>query len=109
MMKVKELTEKLEVKILVEGDSEREIEGCYCGDLLSWVMSRIKENDVWLTVMGNINSIAVCVLSDCSCMLLTENAPLDEDARLKAESIGIPVLQSEKSAYDLAVEISKLL
>ena len=64
---------------------------------------------MWLTVMGNINSIAVCVLSDCSCMLLTENAPLDEDARLKAEAVGIPVLQSEKSAYDLAVEISKLL
>ena len=80
-----------------------------CGDLLSWVMSRIKENDVWLTVMGNINSIAVCVLSDCASILLTENAPLDDDARLKAESIGIPVLQSEKSAYELAVEISKLL
>lgn len=108
-MKVKELTEKLNLKVLVKGDSEREIEGCYCGDLLSWVMSRISENDVWLTVMGNINSIAVCVLSDCSCMLLTENAPLDEDAKAKAEAMNIPVLQSEKSTYDLAVEISKLL
>lgn len=108
-MKVKELSERLQLKTLVEGDSEREFEGCYCGDLLSWVMSRIKENDVWLTVMGNINSIAVCVLSDCACIVLTENAPLDEDAKLKAETMSIPVFQSEKSAYDLAVEISKLL
>jgi hypothetical protein len=59
--------------------------------------------------MGNINSIAVCVLSDCACIVLTENAPLDDDARLKAEAMSIPVLQSEKGAYDLAVEISKLL
>ena len=42
-------------------------------------------------------------------MILTENAPLDEDARNKAEAMSIPVFQSEKSAYDLAVEISKLL
>ena len=108
-MKVKELSQKLNLRTLVEGDSERAVEGCYCGDLLSWVMSRIKENDVWLTVMGNINSIAVCVLSDCACVVLTENAPLDEDAKLKAEAMSIPALQSEKSAYDLAVEISKLL
>ena len=108
-MKVKELSQKLNLRTLVEGDSERAVDGCYCGDLLSWVMSRIKENDVWLTVMGNINSIAVCVLSDCACVVLTENAPLDEDAKLKAEAMTIPVFQSEKSAYDLAVEISKLL
>ena len=108
-MKVKELTEKLGLSVLTQGDLERECTGCYSGDLLSWVMSRAKENDVWLTVMGNINSIAVCVLSDCACIVLTENAPLDEDARLKAEAMSIPVFQSEKSAYDLAVEISKLL
>ena len=108
-MKVKELSQKLNLRTLVEGDSERAVDGCYCGDLLSWVMSRIKENDVWLTVMGNINSIAVCVLSDCACVVLTENAPLDEDAKLKAEAMSIPVFQSEKSAYDLAVEISRLL
>ena len=108
-MKIKEFVEKLNLKVLTDYDAQRDITGCYCGDLLSWVMSRAKEGDVWLTVMGNINSIAVCVLSDCACILLTENAPLDEDARLKAESMSIPVLQSEKSTFDLAVEISKLL
>ena len=108
-MKVKELTEKLQLKVLVEGDSERDIEGCYCGDLLSWVMSRIKENDVWLTVMGNINAVAVAVLTDCACIVLTENAVLDEQAKDKAELQGICFLQSEKNAYELAVEISKII
>ena len=108
-MKIKDLVEKLEIKVLTPYDSEREITGCYCGDLLSWVMSRAKEGDVWLTVMGNVNAVAVAVLSDCACIVLTENAALDEQAKTKAEMQGVCFLQSSKNAYELAVEISELI
>lgn len=108
-MKIKDFVEKLELKVLTPYDTEREITGCYCGDLLSWVMSRAKEGDVWLTVMGNINAVAVAVLSDCACIVLTENATLDEQAKVKAEMQGVCFLQSPKNAYELAVEISKLI
>ena len=73
-MNVKEFAEKLDLKVLVEGDTEREITGCYIGDLLSWVMGRAPEDSAWLTVMGNINSIAVATLADVSCIVLVENA-----------------------------------
>lgn len=108
-MKIKELAEKLNLKVLTPYDEDREITGCYSGDLLSWVMSRAKEGDVWLTVMGNINAVAVAVLTDCACIVLTENASLDEQAKDKAELQGICFLQSEKNAYELSVEISKLI
>lgn len=108
-MKVKELVEKLDLKILTEGDLEREVTGCYSGDLLSWVMSRAREGDVWLTVMGNINAVAVAVLSDCACIILTENAPLDDAAKEKALEQDVTFLMSDKNAYSLSVEISKLI
>ena len=108
-MTVKELAQELEMKILCDGDMERPCEGCYSGDLLSWVMSRAKENDIWLTVMGNINSIAVAVLTDCACIVLTENSALDEDAKMRANQQGVTVLQSDKNAYELSVLISKLI
>ena len=108
-MKIKELAEGLGLTVLCEGDTERECEGCYCGDLLSWVMSRAEENDIWLTVMGNINAVAVAVLTDCACIVLTENAPLDEDAKIRAQQQGVTILRSEKNAYELSVLISKLL
>jgi hypothetical protein len=108
-MKVKELKERLGLALLCEGDTDRECEGCYCGDLLSWVMSKAKENDVWLTVMGNVNAVAVAVLTDCACIVLTESAHLDEDAETRARQQGVTILQSEKSAYELAVLISELL
>ena len=108
-MKIKDLTEKLNLKVLTPYDEDRDVTGCYSGDLLSWVMSRAKEGDVWLTVMGNINAVAVAVLTDCACIVLTENASLDEQAKDKAELQGICFLQSEKNAYELSVEISKLI
>lgn len=108
-MKVKELIGELGLSVLTEGDCEKECTGCYSGDLLSWVMSRARENDIWLTVMGNINAVAVAVLTDCACIILTENSALDEDARLRAEQQGVTILRSEKNAYELSVLISRLL
>ena len=108
-MKLDEFIKKLNLTVLTSVDESKEVTSCYCGDLLSWVMSRAKEGDAWLTVMGNVNSVAVAVLSDCACVILTENAPLDEDAKTRALQQGVCFLQSEKNSYELSVEISKLI
>ncbi len=108
-MTVKDLIEELKLTILVEGDLDREVTDCYIGDLLSWVMGRAPEDSVWLTVMGNINSIAVATLADVSCIVLVENAALDTDARNKANIHGVTILQTEENSYALAVKISGLL
>ena len=108
-MTVQNLIDELNLKILVEGDLDREVTDCYIGDLLSWVMGRAPEDSVWLTVMGNINSIAVATLADTSCIVLVENAALDAEARAKAEIHGVTILQTEENSYSLAVKISGLL
>ena len=108
-MTVKDLVEKLELKILVEGDLDREITGGYCGDLLSWVMGRARSGDCWFTGMGNINSIGVCVLADCACILLCENATLDDNAKMRAEMQGVSILSSEENSYTLATKLGNLL
>ncbi len=108
-MKISEVCEKLELKILVEGDSDREVTGGYCGDLLSWVMGRAQSGDCWFTVMGNINAIAVAVLADCACIVLTENAPLDDDAKARAEMQGVTVLATEENAYAMANKLGEIL
>ncbi len=109
-MKVKDLAEKYSMKILNSADIEtREAHGCYCGDLLSWVMSKAQADDIWLTVMGNVNSIGVAVLSDVACIVLTENAAFDSDAQKRAEQNGVIVLQTELNTYEVAVKINEML
>ena len=108
-MTVQDIIEKLNLKVLVEGDVDREVTDCYIGDLLSWVMGRAPADSAWLTVMGNINSIAVATLADVSCIILVENAALDADAKKKAEMMDVTILLTEENSYSLAVRISKLL
>lgn len=109
-MTVNELAEKLNMTVLTDGgDMDREVETCYIGDLLSWVMGRAPENSAWLTVMGNINSIAVATLADVSCIVLVENAALDAEAKAKAQMHGVTILQTAENSYETAVKISGLL
>ncbi len=110
-MTVKELQEKLDLQYICNEKlaEEKTVTGCYCGDLLSWVMSRATEGDAWLTVMGNVTSIGVAVLADVACIILTENAPADADAIKRAEENEVIILGTDKNSYQIAVEISKLI
>ena len=110
-MTVKDLKENLDLKYICNEElAERnKVTGCYCGDLLSWVMSRAEAGDVWLTVMGNVTSIGVAVLTDVACIILTENAPADADAIKRAEENEVIILGTDKNSYEIAVEISKLI
>ena len=108
-MTVKTLCDELGWTVLTEGDLSREITGCYCGDLLSWVMSKAQDGDCWLTVMGNINAVAVAVLTDCACIVLTENAALDDEAKARAEQQDVTILTTGLNAYQAAIALSKRL
>lgn len=110
ILTVKDLSDKLNLTFLCNKDkaTDRNIDGCYCGDLLSWVMSRAEADNVWLTVMGNVNSIGVAVLTDVACIILTENAPLDDNAKQKADENGVIILTTDKNSYWVASEFSKL-
>lgn len=106
-MTVGELQRHLQAELLVEGDLDRPVTGGYCGDLLSWVMGRASAGDAWFSVIGNVNAIAVCVLADVACLVLCENAVLDDAARTRAETQAVTVLRSPRTAYDLAVALQK--
>lgn len=108
-MTVKELAEKLELRAINEDDTAREIDGVYTGDLLSWVMGRAKSGNVWITIMSNVNVIAVASLCDVSMVILSESSELDADAMDKAKLQGINVYTSCKTSFELCYETGKLL
>ena len=108
-MTVKALSEQLGFKILTMPSPDKEIKGAYIGDLLSWVMGNAEQGNVWITIMSNINVIAVATLVDVSCILLAEDVIPDDEVLSGALLKGVNVLSTPFSAYDAAVKLSKII
>lgn len=108
-MTVYDLSKNGQFNVLCLPDPEREINGVYIGDLLSWVMGRAEADNIWITIMSNINVIAVASLSDVSCVLLAEDVTLDDEVLATAKTKGINVISTPLSAYDAAIKISEML
>lgn len=108
-MKLSELRTKLDLVPLNVCDDERSVEGVYCGDLLSWVMTRLSAGYAWVTIMSNVNSIAVASLSDAACIIFTENADVSNDVINKAKEQNINIFKTSKSTFDISYLIGKML
>ncbi len=108
-MTVKELAENFGIEVLSMPDGEREVCGCYAGDLLSWVMGRAKQDDAWVTIMTNVNIVAVAMLADTACVIIAENAEIEGNVIEKAQDKDINLLRSHDTVYELCVKLSGVI
>ena len=108
-MTVKDILNNTEFKAVTLPEEDREITGVYIGDLLSWVMGKAKSGDAWITIMSNVNILAVAALTDCACIILSESVTLEENVITTAENKGINVLTFSGSSFDAAVYLNGLL
>lgn len=105
-MTVKQLGERTGFRLLTGTESlQNEVTHIYTCDLLSLVMGRAQQGDAWVTVMGNVNSVAVAALSDVACIVLAEGMILDADALQRATEQDIAVLASKLAVYETARRI----
>ena len=88
---------------------EREITKPFCCDFVSIAMGRAPEGCAWVTVMGNMNTLAVASLADAACVIMAEGAALDEAARKKAADQEITVLETEEPIFEAALAVWKKL
>ena len=108
-MTVEEFTQKSGFNAICMPNPSKEICGAYVGDLLSWVMGRAESGNVWITIMSNVNVLAVASLADISCVLLAEGTVLDEETLTTATDKGINVLTTDLSAYEAAIKVSEII
>lgn len=108
-MTVAALTNALGLVPVAVSDAERQVAGGYAGDLLSWVMGRAGKDAAWITIMSNVNVVAVAQLADVSCVILAEGVTLDPGAAAQAESRGVNVLSSGLSTFELCARVRALL
>jgi len=110
MITVNELAERTElVRLNKKEQADRQIMSVYCCDLLSAVMGRAPADTAWVTVMGNINVIAVSALTDSACVVVADGAEVDARALDKADEQGVLILRSPLPIFETAKLIDGFL
>lgn len=107
-MTVSELISELELTAHTLPDGDRAVTRCYVGDLLSWVMTRAPRGCCWVTIMSNINVIAVAELIEAACVVLADGVAPDDELIEAAEQHRINLLTSRGSAFTLCARLSEL-
>ncbi len=108
-MKVREMAEALGLRTVCMPDGDREVRGGYAGDLLSWVMGRVPSDAAWMTIMTNVNVVAVAVLRDVAAIVVAEGSEIPDDVTERAKEQEINLLSSPSDVYTLCAALSRLL
>lgn len=108
-MTVNELMETGDFEAVLVPDGDREVIGAYAGDLLSWVMGRASADNVFVTIMTNLNVVAVASLAEVSCVLFAEDVSVPAEVMEAARAKGVNLLKSKLPVYETCVVLGRLL
>ncbi len=109
-MKVSEVAKALGLDVVAGvAGLDREVTGGYSGDLLSDVMARAKPKDLWITIQGHQNIVAVAVLTEVAGVVVSGSVEPERDTLERADREGIPVMRTPLSVFEVAGRLHKLL
>jgi len=109
-MKLKEIIERLQLKVLTAQDKlEVEVSGGYTSDLLSDVIANSKERNLWITLQTHQNIIAVAKLRDLAGIVIVNNREPDKETLKKAKEEEVPLMASEEAAFEISGKLYELI
>ena len=86
---------------------QNEFEGAYVGDLLSVVMKSAESGNLLVTILCNLNTVAVAVLLDIPVILFTENDEVPQNIIDKANQEQVVLFSTKKKSIDVIKELVK--
>jgi predicted transcriptional regulator len=108
-VKLQEISQQLSLEVRAAvGNLGREVTGGYASDLLSCVMAKAQAGNVWVTLQGHPNIVAVASLHDLAGIIVTEGMSIDAATLEKAEEEGIPILTTPLTTYTVVGDLFKL-
>lgn len=107
-MTVSEMMHRAELEPLLLADENRTVCGAYAGDLLSWVIGRANADSAFLTIMTNVNVVAVAALAELSCVIFCENVNVPQEVMESAKEKEINLFRSNLPTFETALRLSFL-
>ncbi len=101
-MRVADVVEALSLTVSAgQTGLAREVTGGYAADMLSCAMAGASAGDVWVTLQGHLNVVAVADLNDLAAVIVTEGKPVASDALAKADATGVPILTTDMPTFEI--------
>jgi hypothetical protein len=101
-MNLKSIVDTLELRVAAGAERlEIEVTGGYTSDLLSCAMAGAAKGNVWVTLQGHLNVVAVASLNELAAVIITEGKPVAAETANKADEEGVVLLQTPLSSYQV--------
>ena len=101
-MIVQEIVDFLQAEVIAGAtNADNVISGGYVSDLLSNVMSQAKLGNIWVTMHGHQNIVAVASLLGLSAVIIAGHIQADKEAVIKADAEEIPLISTTLSAFEV--------
>lgn len=101
-MTLTDLATRLELEVHTPGvPLDRPVLGGYASDLLSDVIGHARKGDLWVTMQGHPNIVAVAVLKELAGVVLVNGREPAAETIEKAGKEGVPVLGTRLGAFEL--------
>lgn len=108
-MKLEDIARELSLVVqTAAGRLFREVSGGYASDLLSCVMAKAQAGNVWITLQGHPNIVAVASLLNLSGIIITEGVSPDAATVAKAEEEDVPLLTTPLTTYTVVGKLFEL-
>jgi hypothetical protein len=107
-MLVKEVAEKLGLKVLAAGADQEVLSG-YASDLLSDVIANAEEGCLWITVQRHLNIVAVAQLKKLAGIVLSRGSEPEAAVLARAAQEGLFILSGAEDSFTLAGKLYALI
>jgi hypothetical protein len=87
---------------------ERKAEGGYASDLLSDVMANSKKDDIWITLQGHPNIVAVARLKEIVGIIIVNGRKPEKETLKKAESENIVIMTTDLTTFELVGKLYEM-
>ena len=108
-MILREIIEKLELTVVAEtGALDETVSGGYVSDLLSHVMGQAKAGQIWVTMQGHQNIVAVATLVGLGAVIVAGGVEPEEQTIAKAKDQGVALCKTKQSVYEVTGRLYQL-
>ena len=107
-MTIAQLINETGWSVLTNVDLNKEIDGVFCGDILSYVIKNSSPNQIWITTQNHLNVLAVAMLCQFSLIIIAGDVVVDDEIVRLANEKQLPLIKLRLSTYEVSKTLANL-